>query len=157
MWQISLQRAVAGLLIAVQVGGCASSTSGAAAPSSGPAHQPGVVRYRLLLRENPVSPAQALHCYAECQAKPEPREYLSCLQACPGFETKPGVACMPEEVPPVAACFTAREANPAVEQDNGDVVIATIAGVVLVVALASVCASSSSTQCTLGGLPPPPH
>jgi Na+/H+ antiporter NhaB len=64
---------------------------------------------------------------------------------------------MPEEVPPVAACFTAREANRAIEQDNGDVVIATIAGVVLVVALASVCASSSSTQCSLGGLPPPPH
>lgn len=159
MWQDSLLRTVAGLLIAAQVGGCASSTSGAAAPSSGAGVrlQPGLVRYRLPLRENSVSPEQAFHCYSECQVKPEPREYLSCLQACPGFETTPGVACMPEEVPPVAACFTAREANSAVEQDNGDVVIATIAGVVLVVALASVCASSSSTQCSLGGLPPPPH
>jgi hypothetical protein len=159
MWQDSLQRTVAALLIAAQSLGCGGSTGGAAAPPSGSGArlQPGLVRYRLPLRENPLSPERAFHCYADCQAKPEPRAYLSCLQACPGFETTPGVACMPEEVPPVAACFTAREANRAIEQDNGDVVIATIAGVVLVVALASVCASSSSTQCSLGGLPPPPH
>ena len=159
MWSDSLERAFAALLIVTQIAGCAGSTNGAVAPSSGAgaSRQPGVVRYRLPLRENPVSPAGAFHCYADCQVKTAPAEYLSCLQTCPGFETTPGVACMPEEVPPIAACFTAREANVAIEQDSGDVVIATIAGVVVVVALASVCASSSSTQCYLGGLPPPPH
>lgn len=154
-------RTLASLLIAVQLGGCAGSSGGgggALAPPAGvEARQPGVVRYRLPLRDNPVSPPQAFHCYADCQAKPAPEEYVHCLQACPGFESTPGVACLPDDVPPVAACFTAREANAAIEQDTGELVIATIAGVVLVVALASVCASSSSTQCSLGGLPPPPH
>jgi hypothetical protein len=159
MWHDSLQRTVAALLMAAQLGGCAGSTSGAAAPASGAGAppQPGLTRYRLLLRDNPVSPAQAFHCYADCQPQPAPAAYLHCLQSCPGFETTPGVACLPEELPPIAACFTAREASPVAGQDTGDVVIANIAGVVLVVALASVCASSSSTQCSLAGLPPPPH
>jgi hypothetical protein len=158
MWHGSGQRTVAALLMAAQLGGCAGSTSGAAAPASGAGApiQPGMTRYRLRLRDNPVSPAQAFHCYADCQPNPAPEEYLRCLQACPGFETTPGVGCLPEELPPIAACFTAHQASPASGQDTEDVVIATVAGVALVVELSSVCASSSSTQCSLGGVPPPP-
>jgi hypothetical protein len=156
MWHDSWKRTVAAMLMAAELGGCAGSNSGAAAPASGASPQPGLTRYRLLLRNNPVSPAQALHCYADCQPQPAPEEYLRCLQECPGFETTPGVGCLPEELPPIAACFTAREASPASGQDTEDVVIATVAGVALVVELSSVCASSSSTQCSLGGVPPPP-
>jgi hypothetical protein len=71
---------------------------------------------------------------------------MSCLEACPGFETTAGVACGPEEVPPIAACFTARHVPPASEPEPDTVVIGVVAGFSVVVALASVCASSN-TQC----------
>jgi hypothetical protein len=93
-----------------------------------------------------MDPALALHCYADCQPRTTPEDYMSCLEACPGFETTAGVACGAEEVPPIAACFTARQLPPASEPEPGTLVIGVVAGFSVVVALASVCASSS-TQC----------
>lgn len=107
---------------------------------------PGVVRYRLPLRKNPIDPGLALHCYADCQPRTTAEDYIRCLEDCPGFETTAGVACSAEEVPPIAACFTARQVPPASEPERGTIVIGVVAGFALVVALASVCASSS-TQC----------
>jgi hypothetical protein len=69
----------------------------------------GTVRYRLLLRANPVSPQDAAHCYAACQPQPTPKGYVECLAQCPGFEITPGEYCSDSEVPPVAACLTVRK------------------------------------------------
>lgn len=126
---------------------CASSPATGAVPLASPAGAiAGVVRYRLPLRNNPIDPGLALHCYADCQPRTTPEDYMSCLEACPGFETTSGVACGAQEVPPIAACFTARQVPPASEPEAGTVVIGVVAGFSVVVALASVCASSN-TQC----------
>jgi hypothetical protein len=105
------------------------------------------VRYRLPLRANSVSSSAALHCYASCQPETTPEAYLACLEQCPGFERTPGVACSPEEVPPVAACFTARALPTGDQPGTGLIVIAVVANVALVVGLAAVCASQDS-PCT---------
>jgi hypothetical protein len=144
----SLRRWLAWLLASSQVISCASSlATGTPAPACPAGASFGLVRYRLPLRNNPTDPKRALHCYADCQPRSTPEDYMSCLEACPGFETTEGEACGPEEVPPIAVCFTAHQIPPASEPEPGTVVIGTVAGFAVVVALASVCASSN-TQCS---------
>lgn len=112
------------------------------------------IRYRLLLRDNPVSPSDALHCFAGCQSAETPKAYVECLKACPGFEATPGEYCSNTEVPPVAACLTVRQIPANTEPPPGLVVLAIVGEVALVVGAASLC-NISSSQC---GLPlPPPH
>ncbi len=111
---------------------------------------PDAVRYRLLLRENPVDSGEAFRCYGSCQSAKSPDSYMSCLQDCPGFERSVGMRCAPHEVPPVAACLTARKVVVKDDMDPGLVVLSVIAGVAVVVALSSVCAASSATQCGYG-------
>lgn len=126
------------------------SCSSARGPNAaGSSHQAGVVRYRLQLRENPVDPAQAFRCYGRCQSRPSPGEYMQCLSECPGFDTTRGAACEDYEVPPIAACFTARTIPRHDEVEPGYIVIAVIAQMAIIVSLASLCASSSS-QCGYG-------
>lgn len=107
-------------------------------------YDPNVARYRLLLRENPIDPGQAFRCYGSCQSHEKPDGYLGCLAQCPAFEVTEGVACAPDEVPPVAACITARKLEPDDERDPGYLVVAVLANVALVVALGVACASNTS-------------
>lgn len=111
------------------------------------------IRYRLLLRDNPVSPRDALHCFAGCQSAKTPNAYVDCLSQCPGFETTPDEYCSNVEVPPVAACLTVHKIPAKTEPPPGMVVLAIIADVALVVGAASLC-SISSSQC--GWAMPPP-
>ncbi len=121
-----------------------------------PPKRPGsTIRYRLLLRDNPVSPRDAMHCYAACQSATTPNQYVDCLAACPGFESTPDEYCSNSVVPPEAACLTVRKIPAKSEIPPGMVVLAIIGEIALVVGLASVCANSSSTQC--GGTFPPPR
>lgn len=113
---------------------------------------PDVVRYRLQLRDNPVSPREASHCFAECQSAPTPKAYVECLSQCPGFETTPGETCLRSEVPPVAACLTVRRIPASQEPPPGLVVLAVVGSWALVIAATSLC-SVSSSQC--GFFPPP--
>jgi hypothetical protein len=122
---------------------CSGAPRAASAPHRDPAD---AVRYRLRLRENPVDSGAAFRCYGACQAQTVPKSYIDCLRECPGFEITAGEVCAPYEVPPVAACFTARKVPYRQELDPGLVVVAVIANVALVIGLASLCASSSS-QC----------
>jgi hypothetical protein len=119
-----------------------------------PPKRPGeTIRYRLLLRENPVSPREASLCYSACQAQSTPKKYVECLSACPGFETTPGEYCSKSEVPPVAACLTVRKIPATREPPPGLIVLAIIGEVALVIGAASLC-SISSSQC---GLVVPPQ
>lgn len=115
-------------------------------PPKPPKREGETIRYRLLLRENPVSPQEASHCYAACQPLTSPKKYVECLAACPGFETTPGEYCSKEEVPPVAACLTVRKIPAKNEPPPGLVVLAVIGEVALVVGAVSLCGLSSS-QC----------
>lgn len=114
--------------------------------------RPDTVRYRLLLRENPVSSSEASRCFSACQSTTTPNAYIDCLSACPGFETTPGEYCSKTEVPPVAACLTATKIPAKSEPPPGAVVLAIIGGVALVVGAGALC-SISSSQC--GRWPPP--
>ncbi|HTM44567.1 MAG TPA: hypothetical protein VL137_06405 [Polyangiaceae bacterium] len=126
---------------------CASSGK-----NSGSAHAPlqqdeDVVRYRLLLRDNPVNPGDAFRCYGKCQEQSTPADYLSCLQECPGFEVTAGEVCAKTEVPPVAACLVVRKVQQTNKgADTGLVVLGVVGTFALVVTAASLCASSHS-QC----------
>ena len=115
---------------------------------------PDTIRYRLLLRENPVDPGEAFRCYGACQPEPTPRGYLDCLAACPGFEITPQEYCSPSEVPPVAACFTVRKIPAKTEPPVGLVVLAVVGSFLLVIGAESLCASSKS-QCGNATIPPP--
>ena len=136
--------------------------SGASSPSQSAddIDEPGVARYRLLLRNNAVDPGAAFRCYGQCQSQPTPGGYLQCIAECPGFEVTQGVRCKDNDVPPISACFTVRQIPKQSEPSPGWVVLAVIANVALIVTLASVCASSSS-QCGYGYNypygPPPPY
>jgi hypothetical protein len=118
-----------------------------------PPKRPDTVRYRLLLRENPVNPREASHCFAQCQSTTTPKAYVECLSQCPGFETTDGEYCSKTEVPPVAACLTVRKVPAGKETPPGMIVLAVIGQVALVVGAASLC-SISSSQCGMQ-LPPP--
>jgi hypothetical protein len=111
------------------------------------------IRYRLLLRHNPVSPSDAAHCFVGCQSTTKPKAYIDCLSACPGFEITPGEYCSNTEVPPEAACLTVRKIPAKSEPPPGLVVLAVIGEVALVVGAVSLC-NISSSQC---GLVPPPR
>jgi hypothetical protein len=127
------------LTLSLACGGTRSSGSSAAD------YDPNVARYRLLLRHNPVNPGEAFRCYGGCQNHTTPDAYLACLTRCPAFEVSRGVACAPDEVPPVAACITARRLPDRQETNSGYKVVAIIANVALIVALGVAC--SSSTTC----------
>ncbi len=106
------------------------------------------VRYRLLLRDNPVDKGEAFRCYGRCQSQETPNGYVECLTECPGFQADPGFSCADYEVPPIAACLTVRKVDAKDELDPALVVLSTVAGVALVVGLASVCAATSTPgQC----------
>jgi hypothetical protein len=111
------------------------------------------IRYRLRLRENPVSPREASLCYSACQSRGTPKAYVECLSACPGFETTPDEYCSKSEVPPVAACLTVRKIPATREPPPGLIVLAIIGEVALVIGAASLC-NISSSQC---GLQVPPQ
>ena len=111
------------------------------------------IRYRLLLRENPVSPRDAMHCFSSCQSASTPAAYVDCLSQCPGFETTPDEYCSKSEVPPVAACLTVHKIPAKTEPPPGMVVLAIVGEMALVVGAVSLC-SISSSQCGLQ-LPPP--
>lgn len=113
-----------------------------------------VTRYRLLLAGNPVDPGGALRCYSDCQSRETPEAYIECLAGCPGFEQTPGVECAPSEVPPAAACFTARPVQGGSEPQRGSVVIAVIGDVPVAVGLAAVCASQTEPCSYAGGVVP---
>jgi hypothetical protein len=134
--------------------GCGGSTPTVAAPTV--AHDDAeVTRYRLLLSENAIDPGRAFRCYAACQKQKAPEDYLRCLSECPGFEQTSGIACAPNEVPPLAACFTARPVPVGSEPKARGVVIAVIADVALVVGLSSICASQTEPCSYMGaGLSP---
>jgi len=122
---------------------------GCNAPAKAPSKRGGeTIRYRLLLRDNPLSPRDAAHCYAGCQSSETPKAYVECLSQCPGFEATPGEYCSNTEVPPVAACLTVRKIPATRELPPGLVVLAVVGEVALVVGAASLCAASSS-QCGL--------
>lgn len=138
-------RALAGgLLILV---GCNS------VPPKPPKRSGDTIRYRLLLRDNPVSPRDAMHCYSGCQSARTPNEYVECLEACPGFEKTPGEYCSKSEVPPEAACLTVRKVPVKTELPPGMVVLAVIGQFALIVGMTSLCLNNSPTHC--GSLVPP--
>jgi hypothetical protein len=133
--------------------GCASNSRPPAAPGA-PGAASDVTRFRLLLSDNPVDPREAFRCHGRCQEQGTPEGYLQCLSECPGFEQTPGVACAPNEVPPLAACFTARPAPVGSEPRAGSVVVAVIADIPLMVGVAAVCASQTEPCGYGGGLVP---
>jgi hypothetical protein len=136
--------------------GCGSSYPPPAAPSARPsASSAEVTRFRLPLSNNLVDPAAALRCHAGCQQRDTPAGDLECLSECPGFERTAGVACAPDEVPPLAACFTARSSPIGSEPRAGSFVVAVIRGVPVMVGVAAVCASQTE-PCSYakGGLVP---
>jgi hypothetical protein len=106
------------------------------------------IRYRLLIRDNPVSPTDAAHCFSACQSAKTPNAYVDCLSACPGFESTPGEYCSNTEVPPEAACLTVRKIPAKSEMPPGVVVLAIIGEMALVVGATSLC-SLSSSRCGL--------
>jgi hypothetical protein len=115
---------------------------------------PDAVRYRLILRDNSVDKGEAFRCYGACQSATTPDGYVRCLSECPGFETDPGYKCADYEVPPIAACLTARKVRSTDEITPGYVVLSVVAGVAITVALASVCSASASSQCGYQGVFP---
>jgi len=133
---------------------CSCASGAAGEGPTRPAGGADLVRYRLLLSNNPVDVHGAFRCYTDCQPEATAEAYLTCLEACPGYETTRGVACTSEEVPPVAVCFTARPAPAQSEPEPGSIVVGTLAGIPLVVGMSAVCASSHS-QCY--GVVPDPH
>lgn len=128
--------------------GCGGSQPAAAAPSV--ANGESQIRFRLLLSSNPVDPGAAFRCHAACQERETPDAYLECLSECPGFERTPGIGCAPDEVPPVAACFTARPAPLGSEPRKGSVIVAVIGDIPVLVGVAAVCASQTE-PCSYSG------
>jgi hypothetical protein len=139
------------LTLAIVPFGCRGQANRGAAYAHRP--DPNTTRYRLLLRENPVDPGDAFRCYGACQAQHSPRGYLDCLQTCPGFEITEGEYCSPGEVPPIAACFTARRIPATSEPPKAAIVLAVVGSFLLVIAADSLCASSSS-HCGYYAYPP---
>jgi hypothetical protein len=124
-----------------------ASCGGTKKSAGGAKLDPNVVRYRLPLRENPVDPQEAFRCYGACQPEETPTGYLSCLRECPGFDTTHGLMCADYEIPPHAACFTARKLDPDEEVPPGWVVVATLLQTAIIVSLVSVCAAGNNSSC----------
>ena len=89
------------LLSFLLVLGCGGSSTGSKTAEARADQD--IVRYRLPLRGNSVSPREASLCYGGCQSESSPGEYLDCLAECPGFEVTPGAPCGPRDVPVYAA------------------------------------------------------
>lgn len=121
-------------------------------PAKQPKREGETIRYRLLLRDNAVSPTDAAHCFSACQSAETPNKYVDCLSACPGFEATPGEYCSNTDIPPQAACLTVRKVSTKKELPPGLVVLAIVGEVALVVGAASLC-SISSSQCGVYTLP----
>jgi hypothetical protein len=150
-WAFGVRPVAASLVLCLACSGSGSGRGSNAARAA-----PGdVARYRLPLRHNPVDPGEAFRCFGACQSQPTPAGYMDCLAACPGFEMTDGMACEPRDVPPEAACFTVRKVPKTAEPDPGLVVLAVVGSFLIVVAAASLCASSSS-QC-YGSVAAPPY
>jgi hypothetical protein len=109
----------------------------------------GVVRYRLLIHDNPVDPARAFRCYGGCRQAPTEAVYLECLSECPGFEVEGGAVCGPDEGIPNSVCIVHRPPAPREEPTPGAVVAAVLLNVVVLFSLASIC-SASASQCGFG-------
>lgn len=122
-------------------------------PAKPPKRDGETIRYRLLLRDNPVSSTDAAHCFAACQSTETPNKYVDCLSACPGFEATPDEYCSNTDIPPQAACLTVRKVSTKKELPPGLVVLAIVGEFALVVGASSLC-SISSSQCGLQ-MPPP--
>jgi len=137
MARLALQGLALVLMLATA---CAGSSKSAISAN----YDPDVARYRLPLRHNPVDPGSAFRCYGSCQELKTSQKYLACLTECPGFEVTQGVACDPADVPPVAACITARRLPNKEEIKPGYLVVAVIANIALIVALGAACTNSSS-------------
>jgi len=141
----TLLAALMAVALALPLGSTLTGCSGNKKRSaSGARSDPDVVRYRLPLRENPIDSGEAFRCYGACQPEETPTGYLQCLRQCPGFDTTHGVTCADYEVPPYAACLTARKLRPDEELAPGWVALGTVAGVIIAVSLASLCSSSAS-------------
>lgn len=121
-------------------------------PAKQPKREGETIRYRLLLRNNAVSPPDAAHCFAGCQSAETPNKYVDCLAECPGFETTPGEYCSNTDIPPEAACLTVRTVSAKKEIPPGLVVLAVVGELALVVGASSLC-SISSSQCGIHTLP----
>jgi hypothetical protein len=109
----------------------------------------GIVRYRLLIHDNPVDPARAFRCYGSCRQAPTEAVYLECLSQCPGFEVEGGAVCGPDEGIPNSVCIVHRPPSPRQEPAPGAVVAAILLNVVVLFSLASIC-NASASQCGLG-------
>lgn len=148
-------RALALLLAGSIVSGSVAACGGSKRSSGAPKRDPDAVRYLLPLRENPVDSSAAFRCYGTCQDADSPTSYLGCLQECPGFEVTPGLTCADYQVPPYAACLTARRRHDKEEVPPGWIALGTIAGIAVMVTAASLCASSQN--CGSWGYMPPPR
>ncbi len=133
--------------------GSLASCGGSKRASNGAKLDPDVVRFRLPLRENPIDPAAAFRCYGSCQPEETPTSYLACLKECPAFDTTHGITCADYEVPPYAACLTARKLRPNEELEPGWVIVGAIAGLAIIVSLASLCSSANGSNCGSWGYP----
>ena len=80
------QRSVALLLMLSMASSCARNT-GSRTRSVSTSND--TIRYRLLLRDNPVDPGEAFRCHGHCQTETSPKGYLECLMDCPGFDVTP--------------------------------------------------------------------
>jgi hypothetical protein len=128
----------------------------ASAPAPAPARSSaqlrtvtGIVRYRLLIHDNPVDPAQAFRCYGGCRQAPTEAVLLECLSQCPGFEVEGGLLCGPDEGIPNSVCIVRRPPAPRDEPPAGAVVAAVILNIAVLFGLVSFC-NASPTQCGIG-------
>lgn len=150
---VRMRALLCGFLSLLLAFGCAGSGSGSKTAEARADQD--IVRYRLPLRGNSVSPREASLCYGECQSASSPGEYLDCLAECPGFEVTPGAPCGARDVPPQSACLVVRRVHETDEVAQGMVVVGVVAGFALIVTAASLCASSNS-QCGYAYEYPPP-
>ena len=127
------------MMVGSSLGGCGPSAREQARLAA--QREASSVRFRLLLRENPVDRTEAFRCYGRCRSAATPEAYLNCLAECPGFEITAGKTCKKYEVPPTAACVTGRRVSASEEPPLGMVVVR--------VAATSLVAVTNTALCTL--------
>ena len=137
-------RCALSLVLILALSSASVSCGGSKKTSGGAKRDPDVVRYLLPLRENPVDSSAAFRCYGACQPEESPASYLGCLQQCDGFQTTPGITCADYEVPPYAACLTARRLRPKDEVPPGWIAVGMVAGIAVMVTASSLCASTQN-------------
>jgi len=114
-----MRRFVSVLLVALALTGCTTTT-----------------RYRVPLAQNPMR-TEALACERTCQEHEEQREYLSCLETCPGVTIVPGTCSGPENRGPEAICREDSRLS-----DGGKVMIGVGIGATLLAGLVYVAAAA---------------